>query len=114
MLGLHWITVTVLKRPKMNQNTMIPGEVELVMKSVDGLDGSMRASMAFDIENGKALELHYLSGAVVRIGEEVGLPTPVHRFFYDALAVWEKGAARYADHGSASCSVSPKRCLSTP
>ena len=83
------VTVGVAKK-----TGLASGEVELVMKSVDGLDGSMRASMAFDIENGKPLESHYLSGAVVRIGEEVGLPTPVHRFFYDALAVWEKGAAK--------------------
>jgi 2-dehydropantoate 2-reductase len=83
------VTVGVAKK-----TGLVPGEVELVMKSVDGLDGSMRASMAFDIENGKPLESRYLSGAVVRIGEEVGLPTPVHRFFYDALAVWENGAAK--------------------
>jgi 2-dehydropantoate 2-reductase len=54
----------------------------------------MRASMAFDIENGKPLESPYLSGAIVRFGERLGVPTPTHKFFSDALAVWEKGATR--------------------
>jgi 2-dehydropantoate 2-reductase len=57
----------------------------------DAVPGSGRASMAFDIDNGKPLESPYLSGAIVRMGEALGVPTPTHKFFSDALAVWEKG-----------------------
>jgi 2-dehydropantoate 2-reductase len=63
-----------------------------IMAGLDAVDAGMRASMAFDIDNGKPLESPGLSGAIVRIGEQLGVPTPTHKFFYDALAVWEKGA----------------------
>ena len=33
--------------------------------------------MLEDLENGRRLELPWLSGAVVRIGKEVGVPTPI-------------------------------------
>ena len=76
---------------------LAPGDAALIMAAIDGLNEAMRASMAFDIENGKPLESPYLSGAIVRIGEKLGVPTPTHRFFYDALAVWEKGASRKSE-----------------
>jgi 2-dehydropantoate 2-reductase len=66
---------------------------ERILTELDAINGAARASMAFDIENGKPLESPYLSGAIVRIGEQLGVPTPTHRFFSDALAVWENGAA---------------------
>ena len=71
-----------------------PADVDRVMKGIDSLPENFRSSMAFDIDNGKPLELPWLSGAIVRIGEQMGVPTPSHRFCYDALAVWEKGKAR--------------------
>jgi 2-dehydropantoate 2-reductase len=71
---------------------LAPSDAALIMAAIDGLDERMRASMAFDIENGKPLESPYLSGAIVRIGQRLGVPTPTHKFFSDALAVWEKGA----------------------
>ena len=75
-----------------NKAGLASGDSALIMAAIDGLHESMRASMAFDIENGKPLESPYLSGAIVRIGEKLGVPTPTHKFFSDALSVWEKGA----------------------
>lgn len=37
-----------------------------------------RSSMLEDLERGKPLELPWLSGAVVRLGAAVGVPTPTH------------------------------------
>ena len=37
------------------------------------------------VETGRPLEIESLSGAVVRYGEEAGLPTPANRTFLDAL-----------------------------
>lgn len=37
-----------------------------------------RSSMLEDLERGKPLELKWLSGAVVRLGAEAGVPTPTH------------------------------------
>ncbi|HYC24411.1 MAG TPA: 2-dehydropantoate 2-reductase [Roseiarcus sp.] len=71
---------------------MAASDAALIFAVIDALDPAMRASMAFDIEHGKPLESPYLSGAIVRIGEKLGVPTPTHQFFCDALAVWEKGS----------------------
>jgi 2-dehydropantoate 2-reductase len=62
-----------------------------IKSGFDALDASGRASMTFDVEHGKPLESPYFSGAIVRMGEALGVPTPTNKFFADALAVWERG-----------------------
>lgn len=59
---------------------------------VDSLPPSGRASMANDLLRGGRLELEWLSGAVVRRGERAGVPTPIHRTLYAALAPYANGA----------------------
>ena len=44
-----------------------------------------KSSMLEDLERGRRLELPWLSGAVVRIGAEVGVPTPTHQFITAVL-----------------------------
>jgi 2-dehydropantoate 2-reductase len=66
-------------------------DVKDTLKILDGLPPAVRASMAHDLEVGNPLELPWLSGAVVRLGEKHGVPTPTHRFFTQALAPYEKG-----------------------
>jgi 2-dehydropantoate 2-reductase len=44
-----------------------------------------KSSMLEDLERGRPLELPWLSGAVVRIGEEVGVETPTHRLIATLL-----------------------------
>ncbi|GAC1329389.1 MAG: 2-dehydropantoate 2-reductase [Beijerinckiaceae bacterium] len=68
-------------------------DVADTMKVFDNLPPSVRASMAHDLDIGKPLELPWLSGAVVRLGEKHGVPTPTHRFVTQALAPYEKGRA---------------------
>jgi 2-dehydropantoate 2-reductase len=46
---------------------------------------SMRASMARDLEAGRRIEIDQLSGAIARMGRELGVPTPVHTLTYAAL-----------------------------
>ena len=62
------------------------------LRFVDSLPASGRASMANDLLRGNRLELEWLSGAVVRRGERAGVPTPVHRALYAALAPYADGA----------------------
>ena len=52
---------------------------------VQRLPDHMHASMLDDLRNGKPLELEYLSGDVVRLGREHGVPTPIHSTLYAAL-----------------------------
>ncbi|HKW01969.1 MAG TPA: 2-dehydropantoate 2-reductase [Vicinamibacterales bacterium] len=44
-----------------------------------------KSSMLEDLERGRRLELPWLSGAMVRLGDAHGVPTPVHRFIATVL-----------------------------
>jgi 2-dehydropantoate 2-reductase len=64
---------------------------EKTMSLVDATPPQGRASMAVDLELGNRLELPWLSGAVVRMGREVGVPTPVNSFINAALKFHQDG-----------------------
>jgi 2-dehydropantoate 2-reductase len=51
-----------------------------------------KSSMLEDLERGRRLELPWLSGAVVRIGREVGVDTPTHRFITAVLKPHVRGS----------------------
>ncbi len=59
--------------------------VERGMQTVEGLNVLATASMQRDIMNGQPSELEAQNGAVVRLGQEVGINTPIHRFIYYSL-----------------------------
>jgi 2-dehydropantoate 2-reductase len=61
------------------------------MGFVDGLPPQMTASMAGDLARGNRLELPWLSGAVVEMGEQLGVPTPMNRAVRDVLALYVNG-----------------------
>jgi len=48
--------------------------------------------MQMDLEVGRRLELDWMSGAVARIGDELGVPTPIHHFIYAALKRYAGGS----------------------
>lgn len=52
---------------------------------VDNLTPAATASMQRDIMSGRPSELEAQSGAVVRLGRQVGAATPVHAFIYHSL-----------------------------
>jgi 2-dehydropantoate 2-reductase len=55
------------------------------MAGFGGLPPHARSSMLEDLERGRRLELPWLSGAVVRIADEVGVDAPTHRLFVTLL-----------------------------
>ncbi len=57
-----------------------------------GLPVEMKASMLGDLERGNRLELPWLSGAVVRMGREHEVPTPVTDTVYAAIKLHAGGA----------------------
>jgi 2-dehydropantoate 2-reductase len=63
--------------------------VARTMAYVDGLSPTATASMQRDIMEGRPSELAAQNGAVVRLGEEVGVATPVHSFIYGSLLPME-------------------------
>jgi len=52
-----------------------------------------RSSLARDLEDGRRLEVEALSGAVVRRGLKLGLPTPIHRTIAACLSVHQPFAS---------------------
>jgi 2-dehydropantoate 2-reductase len=58
---------------------------------LDTFPYEMIASMLGDLRNGYRLELPWLSGGVVRLGEAAGVATPANRFVYAALKLHENG-----------------------
>jgi 2-dehydropantoate 2-reductase len=61
------------------------------VSSLDALPAHTKASMLEDLERGRPLELPWLSGAVVRIGQQVGVDTPTHRLIVSLLRAHQKG-----------------------
>ena len=70
--------------------------IDKTLRFVDGLPGEVTSSMQRDIMKGRPSELEALNGAVVRLGREAGVPTPVNGFIYAALTPMETGARRSA------------------
>jgi 2-dehydropantoate 2-reductase len=50
-----------------------------VMKQIDGLPADAEGSMYTDLRMGRRLELDWLNGLMVKLGEDAGVPTPAHR-----------------------------------
>ena len=57
------------------------------------MGSNIKPSMLVDLERGKPLEVDHLSGAVVRAGQAVGVPTPFHSMAAALLAPLAKGRA---------------------
>ncbi len=53
-----------------------------------------KPSMQLDLEAGKRLEIDALSGAVVRLGAEKNVPTPVHQTIYVGLKAYTRQVDR--------------------
>ncbi|WP_372845838.1 2-dehydropantoate 2-reductase [Pontiella sp.] len=58
---------------------------EQMMTAIDAYPANVKASMLQDLEHGRPLELDAMHGTVVRLGEALGVATPVNRFIYAAL-----------------------------
>lgn len=68
----------------------LPGDLfETLMKRIDGLPAGMVASMQKDIMEGRPSELDAQTGAVVRMGRALDIPTPTHEFIYASLLPME-------------------------
>ena len=64
--------------------------LEWAMDSLDRFPALGLASLAKDFLESKPVELEGLTGAVVRMGREVGVPTPMNDALYAILKPWEQ------------------------
>jgi 2-dehydropantoate 2-reductase len=66
--------------------------IRQTMALINSLPPGGTASMQRDIMEGRPSELETQSGAVVRLGQEVGVATPLHTFIYHSLLPLEQRA----------------------
>jgi len=59
--------------------------VDKALAMAESFEATATTSMQRDVADGKPFELEAFSGAVVRMAEAAGVPTPVHRHFYALL-----------------------------
>lgn len=59
--------------------------VDRVIRLLDDGKHHLNSSMRVDLENGKPLEVHALNGAIARMGNELGVKTPVNTFITSCL-----------------------------
>jgi 2-dehydropantoate 2-reductase len=64
---------------------------EVRLKLADDLPYDMTSSMHHDLERGNSLEVRWLSGGVVELGQARGVPTPLNRAIADILALHAAG-----------------------
>ena len=66
----------------------------LVRDSLNYIDGlpDFQNTMHSDYEAGRPTELDALSGAVIRLGNQIGVQTPVHGYLYSVLLPHKDGA----------------------
>ena len=62
-----------------------------IWSAAKSLPANMRASTAIDLENGRPLEIDWISGAVSRLSEASGLQAPVNRTVYALLSPYRHG-----------------------
>jgi 2-dehydropantoate 2-reductase len=76
--------------------------IDDVDRAYRALPPHMKSSMLEDLERGRPLELPWLSGAVVRLGREVGVDTPTHRFIAAVLSPHVNGPAWHDEPAGAA------------
>ncbi len=59
----------------------------------DGWPPDMTTSMHHDLQNGRPLEVQWLAGGVVDLGNKIGVPTPMNRAVRDILILHAGGRA---------------------
>lgn len=68
------------------------GHSDALVRRTQGMAPQLKPSLLEDLEHGRRLEVDWLSGGVVRLGEKAGVPTPVHRVIHAALKPYANGA----------------------
>lgn len=61
------------------------------LKLADEVAYDMTSSMHHDLQNGRPLEVRWLAGGVVELGQAKGVPTPLNRAVADILALHANG-----------------------
>jgi len=83
------MAVAHAKGIKFPSNTMTE-----MLRHIGAMPPHAKSSMLEDLEHGRRLELPWLNATLARIGDELGVPTPIHRFIATALKPFIAGGVR--------------------
>lgn len=75
----------------------------------DGVSPDMTSSMHHDLERGNRLEVAWLSGAVVDLGAQAGVPTPLNRAVRDIMLLHAGGLGSDPDPDTGSDPAASRR-----
>uniref|UniRef100_UPI0035643A39 ketopantoate reductase family protein n=1 Tax=Labilibaculum sp. TaxID=2060723 RepID=UPI0035643A39 len=64
--------------------------VEKSMSIIDSYPPESMSSLSKDVHSGKASEIDYQNGTVVRFGQELGIPTPANKFVLGMVKLLEQ------------------------
>lgn len=98
----------ILEVARARQVSLAEEMVEKSMGLIDSLAPSSTTSLQRDISAGKPSELEAWNGAVLRLGRETGVPTPLHEFIYHSLLPTELQAR---GEGQFSATAQPDNSL---
>ncbi len=70
----------------------LPDTIETdIWSAAENLPPPMRASTAIDLENGRPLEIEWISGAVVRLSQDAGIEAAINKTIYAILSPYRHG-----------------------
>jgi 2-dehydropantoate 2-reductase len=72
----------------------LEGTIDLARRAIETLPPGYMSSLQEDIVGGRASELEYWAGTVVRLGRQSGVATPLNEFIYYSLLPQETKARR--------------------
>ena len=68
-----------------------PSTLADVVKHITAMPPHAKSSMLVDLEHGRRLELPWLNATLARIGDELDVPVPIHRFIATVLKPFVSG-----------------------
>ena len=71
----------------LEKGLLAPDAVETAVRLIQALPADMKTSMQLDYERRARVELEDITGAVVRLGRRLGVPTPAYDVAYAVLRV---------------------------
>lgn len=84
--GAMWEVAAIAQKQGINLGEK---EMEKQERVVMGLPAQNKPSTLQDLEHGKKTEVEMFSGTVIRLGEKLGLDTPINRVLYHGIRVLE-------------------------
>jgi 2-dehydropantoate 2-reductase len=70
-----------------------PNTLSDMLRHIGAMPAHAKSSMLEDLEHGRRLELPWLNATLVREAEDVGVPTPIHRFLATILKPFVNGGS---------------------